>query len=129
MNDSSKYVSVLYVDDEQINLELFKIVFRSLFKVFIADSAETGLEMLKQNPGIRIVVSDMKMPGMNGIEFIKEARKEFKNIIYYILTGYEITDEIKNAIEDKLINKYFKKPFDKTELLDELKIASALINE
>lgn len=115
-----KNISILYVDDEKINLDLFKIVFRSLFNIKIAESAMHGIEILNTDPGINVVISDMKMPGMNGIEFIKEARKKFKNVAYYILTGYEITDEIKNALENRLINKYFKKPFNKNELISEL---------
>jgi response regulator RpfG family c-di-GMP phosphodiesterase len=128
MNSKNKNISILYVDDELINLELFNIVFRSIFKVIIAESAEAGLKMLSTNPEIKIVISDMKMPGMNGIQFIKEAQKKYKHIVYYILTGYEITEEIQEAIEEKLIHKYFKKPFDKAELLNELNKVSALLD-
>ena len=53
----------------------------------------------------------MKMPGMNGIEFIKKAKESFPDIVFFILTGYEITEEITLALEEKLIHKYFKKPF------------------
>lgn len=129
MNNNSKKISILYVDDEQINLELFNIVFRSAYNVIIAESAEAGLKILFADPEIKIVISDMKMPVMDGIQFIKEAKKRFKHIVYYILTGYEITDEIKDAIENKLINKYFKKPFNKTELLLELKTVSEMFNQ
>ena len=56
------------------------------------------------------------MPGMNGIEFISKAKKKFNNIVYFILTGYEITEEIAGALNKSLINKCFKKPFNSKEI-------------
>ena len=111
-----KQVNILYVDDEQINLELFSIVFKKKFNVVTAESGSEGLEKLKQNKDICIVISDMRMPGMNGIEFINSAKKKFKSVIYFILTGFEITEEIADALNQKLINKYFKKPFNSKEI-------------
>jgi YesN/AraC family two-component response regulator len=58
----------------------------------------------------------MKMPGMNGIEFIRMAKKEFPEIHYYILTGYDISDEISKALQEGLIDKYFRKPFNMREI-------------
>jgi two-component system, response regulator, stage 0 sporulation protein F len=108
MNDPIK---ILYVDDEPINLMLFKVNFKKKFTVLTADSGLAGLEQLKSNTDIRVVISDMKMPGMNGIEFIRIAKKEFPVISFFILTGFEITDEISAALNEKLIHKYFRKPF------------------
>ncbi|MEN8120683.1 MAG: response regulator [Bacteroidota bacterium] len=111
-----KKVNILYVDDEVLNLELFALVFKKKFNVITAESGAEGLEKLKENNDICIVISDMRMPGMNGIEFINNAKKEFKNIIYFILTGFEITEEISDALNQKLINQYFKKPFNSKEI-------------
>ncbi|KAB2868877.1 MAG: response regulator [Bacteroidales bacterium] len=109
-------VSVLYVDDEPMNLMLFNINFKKKYNVITALSGEEGLEKLSQNPKILVVISDMKMPGMNGIEFISQAKKSYPNIIFYILTGYDITPEIAQALKDKLINHYFSKPFNIDEI-------------
>ncbi len=113
---SNKMISVLYVDDEPINTKLFALNFKTLFNVLTADSGYTGLDMLKEHSEISVVISDMKMPGMNGIEFISQAKKEFPNIIFFILTGYEITEEIAEALNINLINKYFQKPFNLKEI-------------
>ena len=102
---------VLYVDDEPTNLLLFKIHFPKKYTVLTGNSGSDGLALLHSNPEVVVVVSDMKMPGMNGIEFIKAAKAEFPKIVFYILTGFDITDEIAQALDDKLINKYFSKPF------------------
>lgn len=109
-------VSILYVDDEPVNLMLFNVNFKKKYNVITALSGEEGLEKLAQNPQIRVVISDMKMPGMNGIEFISQAKKNYPNIIFYILTGYDITTEIAQALKDKLINQYFSKPFNIEEI-------------
>jgi YesN/AraC family two-component response regulator len=63
----------------------------------------------------------MKMPTMNGLEFITHAKKEFPNLAYYILTGYDITDEIADALNNHLIIRCFQKPFNKKEIEDSIK--------
>ena len=107
---------ILYVDDEAINLQLFQINFKNSYTVIIADNGFKGLEILKQNKEIRIVVSDMKMPSMSGMEFIKRAKEMRPNIPYFLLTGYDVTSEIRDAINAKLINAHLKKPFDINEM-------------
>lgn len=112
---SDKY-SILCVDDEPINLMLLERNFISKFNVFTAGSGFDGLNILKSNPDIAIVLSDMKMPGMNGLEFINIAKKQFPAIIYIILTGFDITEEITKAINEKVIHKYFQKPYNIKEI-------------
>ena len=112
----SENKTILYVDDEQTNLMLFKINFQKKFKVLTGLSGFEGLEILRQNPEISVVISDMKMPGMNGIEFIKKAKVEFPNVIFYILTGFDITPEIEEALKCNLIHKYYSKPFKISEI-------------
>ena len=68
-------IKILYVDDEPINLQLFILNFRKKHQVFTAEDGFKALEVLNREPGIIIVISDMKMPGMNGLEFIKWQKK------------------------------------------------------
>jgi response regulator RpfG family c-di-GMP phosphodiesterase len=107
---------LLYVDDEQINLTLFEINFGEKYNVLTAVDGFAGLRVLKSNPDTLIIISDMKMPNMTGIDFIKKAKEMFVNKKFYILTGFDITDEIKGALESGLIIKYFRKPFDIDEI-------------
>jgi len=109
-------ITILYVDDEPINLKIFEINFRKKFNVIVSSSGYIGLEKLKQHLEIKVVISDMKMPEMNGIEFIKKARKEFPGVFYFILTGYDINEEISHALDQKIINQYFRKPFNMKEI-------------
>jgi len=71
--ESLNHITVLYVDDEPINLELFKMSFRRVFNVIVAESGPQGLEVLQNTNGIKAVISDMKMPNMSGLEFIQKA--------------------------------------------------------
>jgi len=102
---------ILYVDDEPINLLLFKKNFEKTYTVITVESGHEGLEKLSNNPEIKVAISDMKMPVMNGVEFIRQAKREYPTVVFFILTGFEITEEIADALSNKLINKYFRKPF------------------
>lgn len=112
----SKIATILYVDDEPLNLKLFAINFQKKYNVLTALSGEEGLAVLEHNPQINVVISDMRMPGMDGLEFVQRARRKYPNVVYFILTGYDISAEIAQAIRDKLINKYFSKPFNIVEI-------------
>ncbi|MBN1924226.1 MAG: response regulator [Prolixibacteraceae bacterium] len=109
-------INVLYIDDEPTNTELFEIIFSSFFNVVTGMDGFNGLEILEKNPEINVVISDMRMPGMNGLEFIKRAKNKYPDKRYYILSGFIITEEIRKSIEEKIILKYFMKPFDITEI-------------
>lgn len=105
--------TVLYVDDEEVNLFLFEKIFEREFDVLTASSGTSALEKLKTHQGkVDVVISDMRMPEMNGLEFIKASKIKFKDIYYFILTGYEFNPELEAALESHLIDKVFKKPFD-----------------
>lgn len=109
-------MKILFIDDEEINVELFKINFSIDFEVLTGYSGLEGLELLNQNPETKVILTDLKMPGMNGIEFIKKAKEKFPNKRYFIVTGFGLTEEIQNAIESGLIHRYFRKPFNIKEL-------------
>jgi two-component system, response regulator, stage 0 sporulation protein F len=118
----SSEIKILYVDDEPINLMLFELSFKRHYSILKAATGMEGLKVLDENPDIRITISDMKMPGMNGIEFITAARKSHPSVCYYILTGFDITEEIADALERNLILKYFRKPFNVTDILQSIAV-------
>ena len=80
--------SILYVDDETINLELLQLTFMNDFQVITASSAQEGLDLLEKHPGIHVVVSDLKMPVMNGLDFIKIVKQQYPSKVCMLLTGY-----------------------------------------
>lgn len=113
MNSKKK---VLYVDDELMNLKVFQMSFQKQFNVIIAESGNAGLQKLKEDPEIAVVISDMRMPEMNGIEFIRLAKNEFPDNFYFVLTAFGINAEITDALKQGLIYNHFQKPFNKREL-------------
>jgi two-component system response regulator (stage 0 sporulation protein F) len=116
----NRKITLLYVDDEALNLMVFKTVLKTYYNIVTAESGFKGLEELSGNPDIQIVITDMRMPGMNGLEFVRLAKEKYPNIIFCMLTGYEITEEIKAALESKLIYKYFQKPFNLVEINNDI---------
>lgn len=118
-------IAILYVDDEDPNLFLFRASFEDKYEVMTSNSAEDGLTQLAQaHNKIIVVISDMSMPKMNGVEFIRKAKALYNNIGYFILTGYDYNDEIDQAIKDNVVHKFFTKPFRQDEIekaIDEFK--------
>lgn len=114
MRDKHK---ILYVDDEVINLQIFELTFKNNYNILTAQSGQKGLEIIAKENDIKVVISDMRMPVMNGLEFIKSAKEIHPSVKFYILTGYDINEEIQEALDDGLILKYFKKPFNMDEIV------------
>jgi len=105
---------LLYIDDEQLNLDLFRINFSKDFKVLTIDSPLKALEVIK-NSNFKVIISDYKMPDMNGLELIGEIKKQHPDVPCIILSGYVETDVHANK---EILYKYLTKPWKKSELID-----------
>lgn len=104
---------VLFIDDEEVNLFLFEKRFENDFNVITSSSGADALEKLdKYSNKVKAVISDMRMPEMSGLDFVRQARGQFIGIKYFILTGYSFNVELEEALERKEIEMIFKKPFD-----------------
>ena len=103
---------ILCVDDETINLLILRKILGKKYEVITAKYGEEALLVLGKDPEIELVITDMNMPGMNGLEFVREAKKQFSNKKYFMLSGYAITEEIQEALDTGLIYEYFQKPAD-----------------
>lgn len=112
--------TILYIDDEPINLQIFYLHFRKKYNVITTESALEALEILKANPTISFVISDVRMPYMSGIEFVHLAKNDFPDVKFYILTGLDPTEDILNAMNDGIILHFFTKPFNKKEIEEKL---------
>lgn len=124
-----KNITILYVDDEETNLFLLRVTFESKYKVLTANSGEQGLKQLEENKDdIIVVISDMSMPGMNGVEFINLAKEKHEKISYFILTGYDYNDQIDEALKSNVIQKFFTKPFDAAQIEDAVEEAFFNLN-
>ena len=108
--------TIMYVDDEAINLRLFQIRFHDNYNIITCASGLEGLKKLKEHPDVSVIISDMKMPGINGVEFIKMVKQLNREISCFILTGYNVTPEISEALEVKLIEHCFHKPMNVSKI-------------
>jgi response regulator RpfG family c-di-GMP phosphodiesterase len=120
-------IKVLYIDDELINLELFKMIFRSQFIVQMALGGPEGLEILKNDLEIKAVISDLTMPEMSGYQFLEEAKKIRPELPYFILSGHNYSDEVNQVDSKSKIAGYFQKPLDKTDVILKVKEACGII--
>jgi len=113
---------ILYVDDESINLQLFRFNFQNDFHLFLASSGSEALDIIK-NEQINVIISDLKMPGMDGIELIERIKKDNPDKICLMLSAYYISEAITMGLNESLIYKYLLKPWNKnevTKILNEL---------
>jgi response regulator RpfG family c-di-GMP phosphodiesterase len=111
-----KKETILYVDDEEINLELFKATFEDDYTVIAVHSGEEGLDILKHINDINIIVSDVKMPEMNGFEFISQLKLFAPNKICIVLSAYMKSDFATQIKDDSYIYRYLYKPWRRLEV-------------
>jgi signal transduction histidine kinase/CheY-like chemotaxis protein len=106
---------VLYVDDEPDNLRIFELSFRRDFSVLTAPNAREGLEMLSQHP-VAVVLSDHKMPGMEGVEFLRHVRELDDRTQRILVTAYGDVKILGDAINDGNIYRYIAKPWEPEDM-------------
>ncbi len=111
----TKEFVILYVDDEPQNLISFKATFRREYTVHTALGGEEGLDILKQHK-VHLIITDQRMPGMTGVQFLERTLADYPDTIRMILTGFSDTDAIIDVINNARIFRYITKPWDEQEL-------------
>ncbi len=110
-------VRILLVDDEENVLKAVKRIFLDTdYEIITAASAAEGLEILKRAETIQVVISDYRMPKMNGVDFLREVYDYWPDTIRIILSGYADTVAIIEAINVGHIYKFIPKPWNDMEL-------------
>jgi response regulator RpfG family c-di-GMP phosphodiesterase len=117
--------SVLLLDDEQEVLNALQRVLRADYQVHAFTDAQAAISFFQNSP-TQIVISDMKMPKINGAEFLSHIVKINSRCKRVVLTGYADTELAKQAINEGKISAYLNKPWSNTELKETL---ATLINE
>jgi response regulator RpfG family c-di-GMP phosphodiesterase len=103
---------ILFVDDDAILLKSFKRTLPSQFKVVTADSPEKGLRILQEQGPFSVIVSDMKMPGMNGIEMLSQSKKISPDTIRILLTGFADQQTAIDGVNKGDLFRFLTKPCD-----------------
>jgi response regulator RpfG family c-di-GMP phosphodiesterase len=117
--------AVLYVDDELNSLQSFKASFRRSFTVFTASSGQEAQEILANNE-IHVLISDERMPGMNGTELLEAALRHNPAQVRILLTAYSDFEILQQAVNKGYIFKYLCKPWNDDELARSILEAHAL---
>ncbi len=108
---------VLCVDDEPAILSSLRRLLRPKgYKVLLAEGGQAGLAVLAQEP-VDLVVSDMRMPEMDGAQFLEQVRQRWPDVIRILLTGYADVTSTIAAINRGEIHRYISKPWDDQNML------------
>jgi response regulator RpfG family c-di-GMP phosphodiesterase len=109
-------VRVLFVDDD---VSLLKSIQRNLcfdYDLSIAESGQQALELIRQNEPFSVVVTDMRMPVMDGIHFINEARQIAPDSMYLMLTGNQDVDTAIKAVNHGQVYRFLSKPCETADI-------------
>ena len=101
---------VLFVDDEKFVLETFKRNLRRHFTIETAEGPEAALTLLGQTGPVAVVVSDLKMPGMNGVELLETVKSRWPDTVRIMLTGHADLDTAVSAVNKGAIFRFLIKP-------------------
>lgn len=107
---STEQPRVLCVDDEKNVLEGLNRTLRSLYHVEMAIGGTQGIEALKAKGPFAVVISDLRMPQMTGIQFLKEARRLSPDTVRILLTGQGDMSAAIGAVNDGNIFRFLTKP-------------------
>ncbi|HJW57663.1 MAG TPA: EAL domain-containing protein [Burkholderiaceae bacterium] len=104
--------TLLLVDDEaNILAALKRLLRRDGYQILTAESGQEGLEILAQK-SVDVIVSDQRMPGMTGVEFLRTAKGIYPNTVRIVLSGYTELQSVTNAVNEGAIYKFLTKPWD-----------------
>lgn len=115
MKYDSEKPSILYIDDEQSNLDIFRISFKRDYNIFTAYEPQQAFEILK-NHHIDIIIADQQMPEMSGVKFLEQTLQDYPEAIRIILTGYADIQAVIEAINRCGIYKYITKPWERDDV-------------
>jgi response regulator RpfG family c-di-GMP phosphodiesterase len=104
---------ILFVDDEPAVLDGYKRILRREFEVDTAAGGEQGLASIRDRGPYSVVISDMRMPGMNGAQFLAQVRQAAPDTVRMLLTGYTDLDAAILAVNEGNIFRFLTKPCDK----------------
>lgn len=108
-------VPVLFVDDEEDIRFSFEVHFEGQFPIFLAGDGQQGADMLDQKPEIGVVVTDIRMPEMNGLDFIRHSREKHPDVGFIVVSGHGEAEQIIEALQLGARN-YLRKPYNLVEL-------------
>ena len=115
--------TLLVVDDEENIIRSLRRLFRQEpFTVLTANSGSEGLEILEKQ-SVSVILSDQRMPGMIGSDFLKIVKDRYPHTIRIVMSGYTELESITSAINDGAVFKFLLKPWEDEKLLAHIRDA------
>jgi len=104
--------TLLLVDDEEnITSALVRLLRRDGYNILRANGGEAGLALLAQNE-VGVIISDQRMPGMSGVEFLSKVREQYPDTVRIVLSGYTELNSVTDAINRGAVYKFLTKPWE-----------------
>lgn len=117
LTSDAKPATLLFVDDEPNILSALRRLFRPLgYKIHTAEGGALGLALLEQEP-VDLVISDMRMPNMDGAQFLEQVRQKWPDTVRILLTGYADVSSTIAAINKGEIYRYIAKPWEDNDIV------------
>lgn len=113
----SEKIKILYLDDEHNNLIGFKASLRLYYIIYTAQNPAEALKYLNENPDIRVVFCDQRMPEKTGVDFFEEIRSLHPHAIRILLTAYTDIESVIEAVNRGNIFRYVKKPWLEVDII------------
>lgn len=119
---------ILLIEDNHDTQLIFKVYLRELYDLEVAGTAETGIELLREND-YDLLILDINLPGkLNGSDVLNELRNEMnkKDFPVLVVTAYATKGDKEKFLQQGA-NDYLPKPVSKDELMDKIKYITAVV--
>jgi DNA-binding NtrC family response regulator len=114
---------IIYIDDEELNLVLFKSSFKRIYDVFATSSQMLALDLIDKED-IKVIITDYKMPIMNGMELIERIKAQKPETVCMIMSAYLEND---NLIDHSKVYEYISKPYNRDHLCNLIEKAFTIV--
>jgi response regulator RpfG family c-di-GMP phosphodiesterase len=115
--------TLLLIDDEPNILSALQRLFRrDGYTILACDNADEAFELIERQP-VDVILSDQRMPGMSGVEFLRRVKESHPDTVRIVLSGYTDLQFITDAINEGAIYKFLTKPWDDTQLREQVREA------
>ena len=106
---------ILYVDDEELALQTFKLQFGNEFTIYTAKNSEEGLQVLNTEE-IAVVITDQRMPKISGVELLTQIMSTHPDVVRILITAYTDLEVVIQAINSGNVYRYISKPYNEEEV-------------
>jgi len=120
--------SVLFVDDELQILETIRNIFDKYYTIYTAETGQKALDILAKTK-VQVIVSDQRMPGMSGTEFLKICKEKYPDIVRILVTGFSDLDLVIETINTGDIFRFISKPWKLEKLKETVDLAGQLFDQ